>query len=157
MRRPPTDVGGRRQQAELLERDSGENKKRVTRSSLGTVTAEAEEDSPGVPAPAPGSIAPMGLDGKLALSLGQNFRSFTLLLDLKFDYQKRFLHQLRSACSDFGLWKELQNDASLQKLGVDAFVSKYGDEYWGEKNRERYLLPSKDPEDVIKYPEMAAE
>jgi hypothetical protein len=85
-------------------------------------------------------------------------RDFTNLLDLKHKHHHTFLKNLRQHVGYFFNWKELRGSPVVRGRFADSFLSLYGTEYRGSKNREKYIMPDSVARgDEIRYPDDAAE
>ncbi|RAL08170.1 uncharacterized protein BO97DRAFT_308841, partial [Aspergillus homomorphus CBS 101889] len=103
------------------------------------------------------SFNPMKADlDKGELKPGKRDRAFTLFLDLKHEYTKRFTDLLKEHVQVHGFtWGELLNSETGRRTCAEIFVDKHGTTYWGsEENRRKYLMPDalQNPYSLCTYP-----
>lgn len=81
-------------------------------------------------------------------------RDFTNLLDLKHEFHTTFIRKLRAHVETFYTWRDLRQSAKSRSSCIEQFLDIHGPEYWGGKNRERYIMSdSVARDDDVRLPE----
>ncbi|KAL4887726.1 hypothetical protein BJY04DRAFT_212751 [Aspergillus karnatakaensis] len=85
-------------------------------------------------------------------------RDFTNLLDLQHKHQHTFVRSLREHVEFFFSWRALRDSAATRVKFAESWLSLHGTEYWGLKNRDKYIMPDSVARgDEIRYPDDAAD
>ncbi|KAJ9350755.1 hypothetical protein DTO027B9_6779 [Paecilomyces variotii] len=91
------------------------------------------------------------------LTTKSRMRAFTTFLDIKNEYHSEFLKNLwgyvnKNRCYD---WEKLRRDEKVRRVCATTFVDHFGQKYWGEKSRARYLMEGslERPENLCVYPQ----
>ncbi|KAL5335134.1 hypothetical protein BJX70DRAFT_390916 [Aspergillus crustosus] len=85
-------------------------------------------------------------------------RDFTLLSDLKHQHHHAFIRNIRKHVEYFFSWEDLRNSSRSRVKFAAGFLDIYGIEYWGLKNRGKYIMPdSVAHADEFRYPDDAEE
>ncbi|KAJ9301826.1 hypothetical protein DTO271G3_692 [Paecilomyces variotii] len=90
------------------------------------------------------------------LTTKSRMRDFTTFLDIKNEYHSEFLKKLWDYVDKNRYsWEKLRTDESERTACATSFVDRFGQRYWGEKNRTQYLMEHslKQPENLCVYPQ----
>ena len=116
----------------------------------------------------PSNTSDSGLDDRRALeppanpimsaltsgALGPNHRDrdFTTFLDLKKQYHYEFMTRLNEHVEEDYGWQSLESYETARMECASEFVAKYGRLYWGEENRNKYLMLNVAAAELCVYP-----